>query len=75
MTYQVVDIVDAMHEKKVPHGCYVIREGENGSYLYVAADGQFEVIKDGKILGNLGVGKVFGELAILYNCRRTASIR
>ena len=27
------------------------------------------------MLGNLGVGKVFGELAILYNCKRTASIR
>ena len=32
--------------------------GDTGSYLYVAAEGQFEVIKEGKILGNLGVGKV-----------------
>ena len=70
---QVRDIVDAMQEKRVPSGCYLIREGEakvttirfsisvsgdTGSYLYVAAEGQFEVIKDGKILGNLGVGKV-----------------
>ena len=70
---QVRDIVDAMQEKRVPSGCYLIREGEDrvttfyfsisvsgdtGSYLYVAAEGQFEVIKDGKILGNLGVGKV-----------------
>ena len=64
-----------MQEKRVPSGCYLIREGEvttlsliitslisasgdTGSYLYVAAEGQFEVIKDGKILGNLGVGKV-----------------
>ena len=41
----------------------------------MAADGQFDVIKDGRVLGSLGVGKVFGELAILYNCSRTASIR
>ena len=68
-------MVDAMKEMKVPSGCYVIREGESGSYLYVAAEGQFEVIKDGMILGSIGVGKVFGELAILYNCKRTASIR
>ena len=83
-----------MQERKVPRGCYVIREGEltsvlgtlssptnsscageTGSYLYVADDGQFDVIKDGRVLGSLGVGKVFGELAILYNCSRTASIR
>jgi hypothetical protein len=27
------------------------------------------------VLGTLPAGKAFGELAILYNCRRTASIR
>jgi len=72
---QVRELVDAMHEKRVPQGCYVIREGESGSYLYVAAEGDYEVIKEGKILGSLGVGKAFGELAILYNCKRTASIK
>ena len=71
----MTDFVDAMKEMKVPGGCYVIREGETGSYLYVAAEGQFEVIKDGMILGSISAGKVFGELAVLYNCRRTASIR
>lgn len=41
----------------------------------MAAEGEFEVVKAGKNLGRLGVGKVFGELAILYNCKRTASVR
>lgn len=72
---QVRELVDAMHEKQVPKGCYVIREGELGSHLYVSAEGEYEVIKDGKVLGRLGVGKAFGELAILYNCKRTASIK
>ena len=43
--------------------------------MYVSASGDFEVIKDGKVLGRLGTGKAFGELAILYNCKRTASIK
>lgn len=47
----------------------------SGSHLYVSADGELEVIKDNKILGRMGAGKAFGELAILYNCRRTASIK
>merc|ERR550532_420637 len=72
---QIQELTEAMHEKKIPKGCYVIREGESGSYLYVAAEGEFEVVKAGKNLGRLGVGKVFGELAILYNCKRTASVR
>ena len=28
-----------------------------------------------QVLGKLGIGKAFGELAILYNCKRTASVR
>ena len=43
--------------------------------MYVAAEGDYDVIKDGKVLGSLGAGKAFGELAILYNCKRTASIK
>ena len=34
-----------------------------------------EVIKDGKFLGRSGVGMAFGELAILYTCKSTASIK
>ena len=26
-------------------------------------------------MGRLGSGKAFGELAILYNCKRTASVK
>ena len=68
-------MVEAVHEKTVAKGCYVIREGELGNHFYVSAEGEYEVIKDGKVLGRLGVGKAFGELAILYNCKRTASIK
>ena len=28
-----------------------------------------------QVLAKLGIGKAFGELAILYNCKRTASVR
>lgn len=46
-----------------------------GSHLYVLAEGEMEVLKEGTVLGRMGPGKAFGELAILYNCTRTASIR
>ena len=39
------------------------------------AEGKVEVTKEGQKLCNLGAGKVFGELAILYNCTRTASVK
>ena len=42
--------------------------------MYVA-EGKVEVTKEGQKLCNMGAGKVFGELAILYNCTRTASVK
>jgi cGMP-dependent protein kinase len=39
------------------------------------ADGKCVVTKEGQILGNMGPGKAFGELAILYNCTRTATVK
>jgi cGMP-dependent protein kinase len=38
-------------------------------------EGELEVSKDGKVLGTMAGGRAFGELAILYNCTRTASVR
>lgn len=38
-------------------------------------EGMVEVSKHGKLLTTMGPGRVFGELAILYNCTRTASIK
>ncbi|CAH1167226.1 unnamed protein product [Phyllotreta striolata] len=38
-------------------------------------DGKVEVSRENKILHHLDSGKVLGELAILYNCQRTATIK
>lgn len=43
-------------------------------YLCVFTEGMVEVTKQGKKLCTIGPGKVFGELAILYNCTRTATV-
>lgn len=39
------------------------------------AEGQLEVLKENKVLGTMNAGRTFGELALLYNCNRTASVR
>ncbi|TDG49870.1 hypothetical protein AWZ03_003646 [Drosophila navojoa] len=72
---QVRELVDSMYSKSIESGEFVIREGEAGAHLYVSAAGEFAVMQQGKVLDKMGPGKAFGELAILYNCTRTASIR
>jgi len=46
-----------------------------GSHLYVSAEGEFEVYVDNKKVNSFGPGRAFGELAILYNTKRNATIR
>ncbi|XP_035028766.1 cGMP-dependent protein kinase 2 [Hippoglossus stenolepis] len=69
------EMVDCMYEKVYTEGQLVIQEGEAGNYLYVLADGILEVIQSGKLLGDMHPGTAFGELAILYNCKRTATVK
>ncbi|CAL8106642.1 unnamed protein product [Orchesella dallaii] len=74
-TDQVRDIADFMYPQKFNPGEYVIREGDQGCHLYVTAEGQLQVSQDSRNLGILKPGVAFGELALLYNCKRTASVR
>ncbi|XP_071397506.1 cGMP-dependent protein kinase 2 [Centroberyx affinis] len=69
------EMVDCMYERVYTEGQLVIQEGEPGNYLYVLAEGLLEVIQNGKLLGEMRPGTAFGELAILYNCKRTATVK
>ncbi|XP_045922689.1 cGMP-dependent protein kinase 1-like isoform X2 [Micropterus dolomieu] len=71
---QILTIMDCMHPTSLAKGCCVIQEGDDGSTVYVLEEGMVEVTKQGKKLCTIGQGTVFGELAILYNCTRTATV-
>lgn len=73
---QIEELVDAMYQKDFKKGEYIIKEGEFGHTMFVIEEGACELIKDGKVVGNqLGSSTSFGELALLYNCPRTATVR
>ncbi|KAK7507990.1 hypothetical protein BaRGS_00000955, partial [Batillaria attramentaria] len=72
---QIREIVDCMYPVENPAGSIIIKEGDVGSLVYVMEEGKVEVTKEGQKLCTMGEGKVFGELAILYNCTRTASVK
>ncbi|XP_061545825.1 cGMP-dependent protein kinase 2 isoform X3 [Phycodurus eques] len=69
------EMVDCMYEKVYSKGQLVIQEGESGNDLYVLAAGLLEVIQSGKLLSEMRPGTAFGELAVLYNCKRTATVK
>ena len=72
-------IINAMEEKKFKIDEKVITQGEDGDCLYIVETGSlscFKILETGenKFLCNYGPGDAFGELALLYNCPRAASI-
>lgn len=73
---QIEEITLCMFPVSHARDSIIIKEGDVGSVVYVMEQGKVEVSKDGKLLSYIQrPGSVFGELAILYNCTRTATIR
>jgi cAMP-dependent protein kinase regulator len=73
-------VIDAMEELSLEPNKHVIKQGEEGDYLYVVEEGTLECTK---IFGGQGnptylkdytAGEAFGELALLYNAPRAATI-
>ncbi|XP_033150210.1 LOW QUALITY PROTEIN: cGMP-dependent protein kinase 1 [Drosophila busckii] len=68
-------VINAMAPASYKQNSYIIMEHDEGSEIFVSADGYYEVIQAGHKVGNFGPATVFGELAILYNAPRKATIK
>jgi cAMP-dependent protein kinase regulator len=80
-------VLDALVEKPIPaKDIKVITQGDAGDYFYIVEDGTFGVFINpsgsaqsgpdglGNQVGSIGPGGSFGELALMYNAPRAATI-
>ena len=52
----------------------MIAEGEEGDRFYAVADGSFDIVAHGRHVSTVRRGGCFGEVALLANVARTATI-
>ncbi|KAK9917846.1 hypothetical protein WJX75_008854 [Coccomyxa subellipsoidea] len=76
---QKQDVIGAMFRRDVRAQEIIIREGEAADNLYVIQSGVFEAFKTSKdgerVLFKYEGAGAFGELALMYNCPRAATVR
>jgi CRP-like cAMP-binding protein len=68
-------LAEALEEVRVGPGEEVVRQGEPGDRFYLVEDGMLDVAIDGRPAEQLGPGDSFGEIALLRNVPRTATVR
>ncbi|KAG0145543.1 hypothetical protein CROQUDRAFT_658461 [Cronartium quercuum f. sp. fusiforme G11] len=73
-------IADSLEERTINEGVAVVKEGEVGREFYIIESGRAEVEKTREgggieVVGVLGKGDHFGELALLNSAPRAATVR
>lgn len=74
-TDELRDLIDAFVIKRCSKNDIIIQEGAQGDGFYVLSSGTVAVYESTAFKGNLYPGTGFGEIALLYSCPRTATVR
>jgi hypothetical protein len=69
------DRTERLHRRHFEPGDEVISEGDVGETAYIVDTGRLAVFKEGNKVAELAEGDCFGEIALLSNVKRTATIR
>ena len=67
-------LAERFQERTVPEGGVVVEEGSTGTSFFIIAEGEVSVSIGGELRATLGPGDSFGEMAVIDEDVRSASI-
>jgi CRP-like cAMP-binding protein len=71
---QLSELLDRGTWVQFTPGSEVMRQGDVGDAFYAISSGQVDIVRDGAVVNTIGPGAHFGEIALLMDVPRTATV-
>jgi CRP/FNR family transcriptional regulator, cyclic AMP receptor protein len=72
---ELTQLARVSEDMEIPEGKTLTKEGELGHEFFVIVEGETEIKRKGRNLGTRGAGDFIGEIALLEQVRRTATVK
>jgi len=70
-----IEIMKEMSLYSIEKGCTLFEQGASGNFFYIVKEGELGLFVNKKRIKSIKHGESFGEMALLHNCARSATIR
>lgn len=70
----LIAITEIVHEETFYPGEVIVKEGEPGNSMFLVCNGHISVLKNGQEIANLGPGESIGEMSLLDQLPRSATV-
>ena len=71
---ELEEIAQLVDEVEIPAGRVLMRQGENGAEMFIVATGRFSIERDGNHIRDVGPGASIGDMSLLSEGPRTATV-